>query len=392
MADIQERTDGKGRTRFTARVRVHGHKPQVATFDTKTAASRWAIKTESAIREGKHLPDQESKRRTLAELIDQYVETVLPEKSPSTQYGQGIQLAHWRARLGHMTLSTVTAPVIVAERENLAKGTTTRKEAGKLDRATKAKGKNASKDEPCKRRTPATVNRYLAALSSCLTHGQKELRWIEQNPMRDVKKKAEPRGRVRILSDEERKALLAACLNSSNPDLHDIVMLLLTTAARRNEIGHLQWKHVDFERRVIVLDETKNGERRVIPLRGEAERILLERSRIRRIDSPYVFPAPFRRGKAPKPMDIQTAWDKAVEETKLTDFRMHDLRHTAASHLAMSGATLAELSEVLGHKTLQMVKRYSHLTEGHTGDLLERMGNHMFKAKVEADETKERVK
>jgi integrase len=87
-------------------------------------------------------------------------------------------------------------------------------------------------------------------------------------------------------------------------------------------------------------------------------------------------------------VDIQSAWDLAVERAKLENFRMHDLRHTAASHLAMSGATLAELSEVLGHKTLQMVKRYSHLTEGHTGDLLERMGDRMFKTGGKKNEKK----
>lgn len=380
MANIFERPGKDGKPRYTARVRVKGHPAQVATFRTKTEAKTWADKTRADLQQGLHLPAQAAKAHTLAEAIDRYIAVVLPNKSASTQYGQGIQLAHWRAQLGHMRLSQITPEVLADERDRLAEGTTQRKAGGKLDRATRSrkKGKDLPEGIDAKRRTPATVVRYMAALSHCLTYTQKELRWIADNPMRNVSKPKEPRGRVRILSDTERAALLAACKESKCEPLHDIVVMLLSTAARRNEIGHLQWKHVDLERRVIVLDETKNGDRRVIPIRGEAERILIARSKIRRIDNPHVFPAPFRRGVEPKPVDIQSAWDWAVERAGIEDFRMHDLRHSAASYLAMNGASLAELAEVLGHKTLQMVRRYTHLSETHTGDLLERMNTKIF--------------
>jgi len=387
MADIQERQDRNGKTKYTARIRIRGHRPQSATFGTLTEAKRWAQRTEADIRRGVHLPEQESKRRTLAETIASYMESsAFQDKSESTQYGQAIQLNHWTERLGHVTLAGLTPTLIADERDHLLKGETTRKASGKLDRATKSKGKAGSADEVNKRRSPATVTRYLAALSHCLTWAQKEKGWINDNPMRNVTKPKEPRGRVRILSEEERDALLAACSDSKNPDLHDLVVLLLSTAARRNEIAHMEWRHVDFDRRVIVLDKTKNGDRRVIPVRGKAEKILEQRSKIRRIENPYVFAAPARRDSKPRPVNFQSAWDWAIERAKLEDFRMHDLRHSAASYLAMNGATLAELAEVLGHKTLQMVKRYSHFTEGHTGALVERMNDAVFGVEDTKDE------
>lgn len=369
MADIQTRQDSKGKTKYTARIRVKGYKPQSATFTTLTAAKTWANKQEAAMRDGKHLPAQEAKRRTLAEAIDRYKSGPdYASKEASTRYTQDKQLEHWRDRLGHMTLAQITPEVIGDERDRLAKGE---------DRATP------------KPRTAATQVRYLSALSAVLAYTIGELGWMESNPAIKVSKPKEPRGRVRILSDAERKELLAKCKESKNAALYDFVMLALSTGARRGELHNLEWRHVDLDRRVITLDKTKNGDRRVIPLRGEAERIMAARSKIRRIDSPYVFPAPFRRGTAPKPVDFQSAWDWAVERAKLTDFKFHDLRHTAASTLAMNGATLAELAEVLGHKTLQMVKRYSHFTEGHTGGLMERLSDALFtekKKKGEADE------
>lgn len=378
MATIIERMTKDGKPRYTVQIRLKGTKPITKTFATKTAAKSYIQAMESDIRRGAHIPAQEAQRRTLSEAIDRYIVAVLPTKKESTAYGQRIQLSYWKERIGHLTLSSISAAIIADERDLLLQGETSRKVSGKLDRKRKSKGKEATEDEVSKTRTPATVVRYLAALSHCLSYTQKELGWLSDNPMRNVSKPREPRGRVRILSDEERTRLLAACRESKNPHLHDIVILLLSTAARRNEIVHLKWKHVDFARRVIVLDETKNGERRVIPIRGEAERILTTRTKIRRLDTPFVFPAPFRRGQEPRPINIQSAWDWSLERAQIDDFRMHDLRHSAASHLAMNGATLAELAEVLGHKTLQMVKRYSHFTEGHTGDLIERMNDSLF--------------
>ncbi len=119
---------------------------------------------------------------------------------------------------------------------------------------------------------------------------------------------------------------------------------------------------VDFARRAITVLETKNGEIRSLPLVGHAFDLMEERAKVRRIDTDLVFPG----RKKNRPVDLRTPFETAVKRAGIEDFRWHDLRHSAASYLAMNGATLAEIAEVLGHKTLAMVKRYSHLSQAHT--------------------------
>jgi len=89
----------------------------------------------------------------------------------------------------------------------------------------------------------------------------------------------------------------------------------------------------------------------------------------------YIFPSV--NGKN-KPKNIETIWRKALKQAKVDNFRFHDLRHSAASYLAMNGASLAEIAEVLGHKTLAMVKRYAHLSEAHTASVVEKMNKKVF--------------
>jgi len=146
------------------------------------------------------------------------------------------------------------------------------------------------------------------------------------------------------------------------------VVVALSTGARQGELLRLKWQDVDLERGVAIIHETKNRSRKALPITGLAYDLLRGHSKVRRIDSDYVFSD--SRGNPSYP---RKAWEMAVSVAELEDFRFHDLRHSAASYLAMSGATLAEIAEVLGHKTLAMVKRYSHLTEQHTSKVVARM-------------------
>ena len=199
---------------------------------------------------------------------------------------------------------------------------------------------------------------------------------MEDSPMRKVTKPREPRGRVRFLSDEERIRLLESCKESSSPYLYPVVVLALSTGMRSGEIMGLTWDNVDLNRGRAILHETKNGERRAVALKGHALELLKELGKVRRIDSNLLFPA--KETKTTKPIDLRKPWEAAVQKTELHDFRFHDLRHSAASYLAMNGASLAEIAEVLGHKTLQMVKRYAHLSEGHTARVVESMNQKIF--------------
>ena len=351
MGDLRVRQGRDGKPRYTARVRKKGAKPQWATFGRKKDAERWMKQVESDINEGRHFRTTEAKRRTLAEMIDRYMENVLPEKSASAQRKQAAQLRWWRDDIGHLSVADARPGELSAARDRLA-GTPTYGGA---------------------KRSGATVNRYMAALSHVFTVAVREWEWLESNPMLRVSRPKESRGRVRYLADGERERLLKACSESNSAHLYDAVVLALHTGMRQGEVLGLKWRDIDFGRSRLILQETKNGERRVVHLVETVRELLRKRKKVQRLDTDLVFPAKLQRGVEPKPAEIRHAWRRAVKHAELEDFRFHDLRHTAASYLAMSGATLPEIAAVLGHKTLAMVKRYAHLSDSHTASVVERM-------------------
>jgi len=352
MANYEERINKNGKKVYRVRVRLKGHPTERATFDRLTDARKWAASIESSIREGRHFKTAEAKKHTLAEMIDRYLRDVLPTKSDSMQGDLWTQLGWWKEKLGDHLLSDVT-PALIAEHRDLLL-----REVG----------------ERRKKRSPASVVRFMAALSHAYTIAMKEWGWIDDNPIKKVQKPREPRGRVRFLDDEERRKLLEACKNSKEPFLYLVVVLALSTGARKSEILSLTWGDIDLQRKVAILHKTKNNERRALPLAGPALKGIKALAGIRRIDTRLLFPD----GSGKKPIQFRAAWDRALKETNIEDFKFHDLRHSAASYLAMSGASLAEIAEVLGHKTLQMVKRYSHLSEQHTASVVSKMNQKIF--------------
>jgi integrase len=223
-------------------------------------------------------------------------------------------------------------------------------------------------------RAASTVNRYLSVLSHAFSIAVREWGWLEDSPMRNVSKPKQSRGRVRFLSDEERQRLLAACQASLSPYLYMVVMLALATGARRGELLTLRWPDVDLKRGTLTFHETKNGERRTVPLTGQAFTLMQQHAKVRRLNTVLVFP----NSTGGRALNIRAAWEGAVKRAGIADFHFHDLRHTFASYLAMNGASLLEIAEVLGHKTLAMVKRYAHLCEAHTRGVVERMTRAVF--------------
>lgn len=350
MATIVKRV-AKGDTVYQVKIRMKGHPPQSATFTRLTDARTWASDIESDIRHGRHFKTIEAKLHTLGELIERYRIGVLPSKKDAAQ--QARQLAWWQTRLGAKLLSDLDSPILAEQRDIIAAGT---------DR------------NPAKPRNHATVNRYLAALSHVFTTAVKEYGWMTENPLQKVSRGKESRGRVRHLSDAERERLLAACRDSGNPDLYLAVVLSLATGARRMEVLGLRWPQVDLSRSVITLLETKNGELRVLPIGDTVKELLKARAKVRRIDSDLVFPG----RSANRPAQLRHAWLIALKAADVADFHWHDLRHSAASYLAMNGASLQEIAAVLGHKTLAMVKRYAHLSEQHTANVVNRMNRAIF--------------
>ena len=224
MATITERTAQDGTKSFKAEVRLKGYPAQRATFQRKTDARKWVQDVESAIREGRHFKTAEAKKHTLADLVDRYIKDVLPKK-PKQTAAQRPQLERWKSELGSYALADITPALIVECRDKLLTEPTPRGE----------------------QRTPATVVRYMAALSHAFTIAVNEWQWLETSPMGKVKKPTEPRGRVRFLDDEDRIKLLEACKESPNPLLYPCVILALSSGMRQGELMGLKWQDVNLK-------------------------------------------------------------------------------------------------------------------------------------------------
>jgi integrase len=345
VADIRRRTGKSGRTSYQVRVRILGAKTQTKSFRRRTDAVAWAEQVSGAIRERQDFPGRKERARTVADLITRYRTTQLPTYSAREQSQRSARLGWWEEQLGERRLIDLDAGDLVECVERLAIAGPGGEPVG-----------------------AATQTRYLATIKHALGVAHREWGWLKVNPGPRVRAPREPRGRLRYLSDDERKRLLDACRASSDRRLYALVAVALGTGARQGELLALRWTDVDVAGRRAILEDTKNGERRTLALAGSALDELRELARVRQIGTDLVFAS--QRGVAAFP---RRPWEEALVATGLKDFRFHDLRHTFASYLAMSGATLAELAEALGHRTLAMVKRYAHLSEQHTSGVVQRM-------------------
>jgi integrase len=338
MKGIDKRTHKDGTVSYRARVRIKGHPVLIQSFASKTLAMKWKRDTESAVEQGKYAYDKPGSKNTLAELIDRYIERVLQLK-PKNARNVRQHLLWWKQELGHCLLSDIIPSLIAQKRDELLSNPTCKN----------------------KLRSPTTVVRYLASLSHAFSVAVRDWEWMQENPILKISKPKISNERTRFLNDEERMRLIKACQESESKGLYPVVILALSTGMRRGEILNLKWNDVDLDRGAILLQTTKNGERRFIPLVGIALELLKSRHTNQFANS-LVFPAPYSPSK---PIDIRSAWENALENARISNFRFHDLRHTAASYLAMNQASLLEIGTLLGHKTVQMTKRYAHLSNKH---------------------------
>ncbi|MBZ0145035.1 MAG: site-specific integrase [Rhodocyclaceae bacterium] len=351
MATIEKRTTADGKTTYRAKVRLRGFAPESATFERRADAKAWAAKIETDMREGRHFG--KAKRHTFKELADAY--EAAETKNLRSFSDRKKHLKYWREAFGADLLSDITVARIKKEKERLLNETTrytTRVTGDVAIDSRRVMGK----------RSGPTVNRYLATLSACFRYAVKVEEWMERNPCERVVREDENPGRVRFLSQEELPRLLDAC--RPNPDLYLAVLLSLTTGGRQSEIMFLRWPQIDFNRRVITLNQgtTKNQDARSLPLVGEAFALMQERAKVRSLKDDRVFPPVSEKAEG---RNLRESWERALKAAAITDFRWHDLRHTAASYLAMSGVSLVEIAKILGHRTLAMVARYSHLDPSH---------------------------
>jgi len=345
MGSIDVRKQKNGQISYRARVRRVGFADHTASFQSRQEAREWIRLIEADFTRKKYFPSSRSENRErhkVSEVIDRYLGSIMPFKKIKTQIHQIQQLNWWKSQIGELFIEDISSKIVGEYRDKLQK-----------------RFKGAS-----------TVRRYLFVLSHLFSICIKEWEILESNPVMRVSKPREPRGRTRFLSQQEKTRLYYACNISSNSDLLTIVTLALSTGGRKNEILQLKWTNVDLERNLIYYIETKNDTPRSIPLTGLANGLLRMKPQVGK----FVFPS--RKGD--KPIDFRGAWEAARERADLKDFRFHDLRHTFASYLAMNGASLLEIAELLGHKKLEMVKRYAHLTQDHKRSVVEKMNRSLF--------------
>lgn len=379
MATIVKR-ERKSGTVYLADVRIHGFPRQKKTFKRLTDAKLWAQQTEASIRKGEFRNVvSTARRKTLNDVIQRYRDDILPHKSPTTQRVERTYIAFWERQLGTYALSYIEPDKISETLRELSEAGDGRRKAGgeALENGNKHL---ASVPKPKSRKT---IKHYRDTLAMLFRYAV-QWEWTGTNPMDSVSRITRLRNeRVRYLSDDERKRLLDACKVSDNELLYPIVVFALSTGARKGEILGLTLDDVDLARDTAILRDTKNGDTRAVPVVHHLHDLLVEQIRktekfYAELDPPFSRRWLFPRRDGLQPIDIRTAWENARDTAKLEDFRFHDLRHSTASYLAMNGASLVEIADILGHRTLQMVRRYSHLSESHVKGVIKNLNEKLF--------------
>lgn len=304
------------------------------SFGKKKDAEAELGKRVSLIAEKRYLDIKKDYTTTLVELLEKYKENF--EDQASFRSYKCYLLEKFKAHFGENTrLANIRYVDLETYRNHLRK-TPTKK--GGI-------------------RTDATVNREMACLHHIFT---KAVEWemMEENPFGRGKGLIlkENNQRIKYLTEEEDARLLEECKPQKH--LHRIVTCAINTGMRKGEILSLRWEQI--RNGFIYLEKTKSKNKREIPINEDLEQIFKEIRKEQGLSSKYVFIYGRRTiGR------VDRAFKGALRRARIENFKFHDLRHTFASHLIMRGASLKEVQELLGHKTMTMTLRYAHLSQEH---------------------------
>ncbi len=336
MASFRARPGPNGRRVWQVRIKKKGYPEMAQTFDLKGQAESWAKKIESEMDSGVFVSRAEAESTTLAEALDRYLREITPTKKPSTQSRETI-----RAR--------VITEIPLARRSLASiKGS----DIATFIRGRQAEGLGAN-----------AIRLDLALLSHVFTvagsaWGMESL----GNPVKRIRGQRPklPGGRTRRLVDDEHRRLVEAASKDQGGMIGPLIIWAIETAMRRGEIAAMRWDHLDRRARVLLIPETKNGTPRRVPLSTAALGVL--DGLPRRIDG---------RVWAMRPDSISQAFERVCKAAGIEGLTFHDLRHEATSRLFEKGLGLMEVASITGHKTMQMLKRYTHLR---AEDLVGRLG------------------
>ncbi|MGF6599692.1 integrase [Paraburkholderia sp. GAS448] len=340
--------------KFQVRLTVNG-RTVTQSFGTEAEAQRWETHQRILLEHGVGVAGSSrsalpSARFTLADAIDRYCTEVLPVKRghQSEQY----LLRYWKcSSLGNRQVSEISRQHLVTERDKLLRSSL----------------------------KPASARRYVDCLSAVLTVCARDWLMLDTNPMSEIRKPPNSKARERRVSRQELDYVLHAARFA--PDLQTIIQLAVETGMRRSEILSLEWRYIDLSKRVVWLPLTKNGDARTVPLSLGATKTL--DALPRRTDGKLfkkngtslsgAFQRAVRRARHAYENEARERGIPTGELERdpfLQNLRFHDLRHERISSLVEGGFNLIEVAAISGHRTMQCLKRYSHLQ---TGLLIEKL-------------------
>jgi integrase len=347
MASISKLTLPSGTIRYECRIKQSGRVIDKRRFKTRKAAQQYALRIEGD-KDMLRALGQGGGNITFTDLAQQYL-----VQYDGKAHSRRSDVRWWMERLG--STSAMTVDVVRLNRE--LDGYEARPAPvfiGKKDGVAQFKD---GADTP----KPASINQKRAAVIAVLRYGMSN-GYLTDNAGHKVRRRSGDNKRRRYLTTEEDARLVVAAEQSTWPQMKLFVMFGVDLGARKGEVLGLLWSDIDFNAKQVTFRDTKNGsDRTIVPSAG----LLQELMRFRRPDG-FVFPS---KSRLDKPFDPRAPWEKLVSAVGLEDFRYHDTRHSAASFLLSEGYALAQIGELLGHKSEATTKRYAHLLPEATAEM-----------------------
>lgn len=321
---------------WKALVRKTGWPTTSKTFRTKRDAEDWARRTEDEMVRGIFIQRTPSEKMSIQEALQRYEREVSPTKKASTQKREDLRIKLLKEKFGQYSLAALTPGIVADYRDQ-------RLAAGKSNN---------------------TVRLELALLGHLYSTAIKE--WhiaLPSNPVANIRKPSPGEGRNVRLNQKDQQRLLTELQTHSNPMLAWIFQIAVETGMRQGEILNLKIYQVDTERRIVSLIDTKNGMPRTVPLTKLAVQVFKEALEhpMRPSDCELIFFGEPGKDKKRSPYQFNKIWMDIKKNIGLGKLHFHDLRHEAVSRLVEAGLSDQEVASISGHKSMQMLRRYTHL-------------------------------
>lgn len=341
MATIHKTPSGT----WKAIIRRQGWPATIKTFRIRRDAEDWARRTEDEIIRGVYIERAAAEGMMFSGAMERYITEVLPSKKASTQRNEKRVAAALITYFKKYSLAAINEELVAGYRDKRL-----------------AAGRSAN-----------TVRLDLALLGHLFSVAIREWRLgLVRNPVANIRKPSPGRGRDRRLSADEERTLRDAVNRHSNPMLRWIFEVAIETGMRSSEITGLRRGQVDVDRRVVRLTDTKNDDARTVPLTKYAVTVFEEAlaNPVRPKDCDLIFFGEPGKDGARRPYNFNKIWGNIKTKLGIANFRFHDLRHEAVSRLVEAGLSDQEVASISGHKSMQMLRRYTHLR---AEDLIEKL-------------------